>query len=143
MISSHDTLMTGRLPRPQPWSSGRYLQPPAVTQASHSANSISNLPTANHAILTVRCGPSSLNRSASLAGDPIMNSPAGTTTISGHSGQSLKVSFGFRQRISLSTWASVPSHREGERVAIAVCEGLFAGTGTGTLSGAATFTSVG
>jgi predicted ATP-grasp superfamily ATP-dependent carboligase len=29
-----------------------------------------------------------------------MNSPAGTTTISGHSGQSLKLSFGLRHRLA-------------------------------------------
>jgi hypothetical protein len=37
-----------------------------------------------------------------------MNSPAGTTTISGQVSQSLKLSFGLRQRFSLPTSASIP-----------------------------------
>ncbi len=86
--------MTGRRPLPQPASPGRCLQPPAATQASHSANVTSNLPTANgRSIVTLRCGPSALSRPASLAGEPIMKLPAGTTTISGQPSQSLKPSW--------------------------------------------------
>jgi hypothetical protein len=47
------------------------------------------LPTANgRAMVTGRCGPSLPSRPGSSSGDPIMKLPAGTTTISGHSGQS-------------------------------------------------------
>ena len=35
------TLMTGQLPRSQPWSAGRWPQPPADEHASHSANATS------------------------------------------------------------------------------------------------------
>src|SRR5437764_142352 len=107
-MSSQDTLITGRLPLPQPWSSGLCLQLPLDAHASHSANVTSNLPTANGlAMVTLCVGFSSL-----FFSDPIMKLPAGTTTISGHSGQSLKLSFGFRQRFSLPTCASTPSQRE-------------------------------
>src|SRR5262245_34517982 len=61
LASSHDTLITGRLPLPQPLSSGRESlpQPPPAAQASHSANVTSYLPTANGlAIVTLCCGPS-------------------------------------------------------------------------------------
>ena len=58
-------------------------QPPTETQASQSANVTSNFETANGlAIVTPCCGPSSSERPFSFAGEPIMNSPAGTTTIS-------------------------------------------------------------
>ena len=43
----------------------------------------------------MRWGPSSASRPASLAGEPISNLPAGTTTISGHSAQSRNASPGF------------------------------------------------
>src|SRR6187551_439530 len=96
-MSSHDTRITGRLSRPQPLSPGRYLQPPADAQASHSANVTSNLPTANGlAIVTLRWGPSLSNRPFSSVRDPIKKFPEGTTTISGQSGQSVKLSFGMR-----------------------------------------------
>jgi hypothetical protein len=111
-MSFDDTSMTGCRPRPQT-SGGLCWHPVTVsaTHASHSAKVSSNLLTANGlAIVTLCWGPSSLHRLASSAGEPIMNSPAGTTTISGHSGQSLKVSFGFRQRFSLPTSAATPSH---------------------------------
>jgi hypothetical protein len=64
--------------------------------------------------------------------------PTGITTISGHSGQSLKVSFGVRQRFSLPISASTPSHR--------VCGCAIAGIGwvkdrgAGPLGGATTAT---
>src|SRR5262245_29301282 len=105
-MSSHETLMTGRLPRPQPLSLGLYLQPPTETQASHSAKVTSNFPTANAFAIVTLC-------TGLLISDPIMTSPAGTTTISGHSGQSLNVSFGFRHRRSLATGASTPSQCAG------------------------------
>src|SRR5262245_26867818 len=82
VMSSHDTLITGRFPRPQPSSLGLYLQPPAAAHASHSASVSSNLPAAKGRAMLTLC---------SLAGDPIMNLPAGTTTISGQSGQSRKL----------------------------------------------------
>src|SRR5262245_25120710 len=49
-------------------------------------------------MVTTRGGPSSLLRSASLP-DPIVNSPAGTTTISGHVSKSFKQSLGIRHRL--------------------------------------------
>ena len=65
----------------------------------------------------MRWGPSSLDRSGSLAGDPIMNSPAGTTTISGQSAQSRKLlpepgatpSAGSRRAASAAALAAVSS----------------------------------
>src|SRR6516225_6705168 len=132
-MSSHDTFMTGRRPRPHLSSSGLCLQPPADTHMSQSANVTSNSLTASGLVIVTLC----TGFSSEYSSEPIMKSPAGITTISGHSGQSLKVSFGFRQRISLLTWASVPSHGEGEGAA---CEGFFASTGAGTLGGAATAT---
>src|SRR5262249_9413971 len=79
------------------------------------------------AIVTLCTGCSSLYSS-----EPIMNSPAGTITISGHVLQSLKLSFGLRQRFSLPTWVSMPSQRAATGaggggcaggVAIATCSG--------------------
>src|SRR5208282_5996285 len=92
VASCQDTLMTGCLPRPQPSSPGFCVQPLSATQASHSANVTSNLPTAKGCAKETRCwGPSSLPRPRSLSGEPIRNSPAGTVTISGHEGQSRKL----------------------------------------------------
>src|SRR5215204_3743192 len=97
VMSSHEMLMTGRAPRPQPSSSGLSLQPPALTHASHSANVTSYFAIANGELMvTLRCGPSFSSRLFSFTGEPIMKKPVGTTTISGHSGQSLKVSLGFK-----------------------------------------------
>src|SRR5689334_19714668 len=85
--------MTGRLPRPQSLSPGLCVQPAAAMHASHCAKVTSYLPTANGcAKLTLRCGPSSGLRPRSLAGDPMMNSPAGTAIISGQSEQSRNTS---------------------------------------------------
>jgi hypothetical protein len=85
---------TGRLSRPKPWSFGAWLHAPSAAQASHSVNVTSNLPTAKGRASTTSCtGVSSL-----AASEPIANVPAGTTTISGHAGQSLKLSPGLRQR---------------------------------------------
>ena len=47
VMSSQETLMTGRLPRPQPSSSGG-VQRSSAKQASHSSNVTSNLPTAQN-----------------------------------------------------------------------------------------------
>src|SRR5262245_18894286 len=112
-----------------------------MTHASQLSKVTSYLLAANgFGIVTLCTGSSSL-----LCSDPIVNSPAGNTTISVQSGQSLKVSFGFRHRISFSLWALVPSHRgdEGGGVTIAVCERLFAGTGAGISGSAAAVTAVG
>src|SRR5215831_15808285 len=101
--------MTGRLPRPQSLSPGLCVQPAAATHASHCAKVTSYLPAANgRAKVTLRCGPSSGLRPRSLGGDPIMNSPAGTTIISGQSAQSRNTSLGpaaSPARLPLS-WAS-------------------------------------
>src|SRR5262245_5994282 len=87
--------MTGRLPRPQSLSLGLCVQPAAATHPSHCVKVTSYLPAANgRAKVTLRCGPSSGLRPRSLGGDPIMNSPAGTTIISGQSTQSRNPSFG-------------------------------------------------
>ena len=89
--------MTGRLPRPQPLSSGRYpSHPPADTQVSHSANVTSCLPTAKGCEIVTSCGrTSSPSRPTSDLGEPMTNEPAGTTTISGQDGQSRNVSPAF------------------------------------------------
>src|SRR5262245_45489322 len=94
-----ETLMAGRSSPPQPPSLA-YGQPPAlITHAPHSAKVTSNLPTANgRAMVTLRCGPSASDRPGSLAGDPIMKLPAGTTTISGQTSHSRKVSPGLSAR---------------------------------------------
>src|SRR5262249_12936850 len=87
--------MTGRLPRPQSLSPGFCVQPAAATHHSHCAKLASYLPAANGcAKVTLRGGPSSGLRPRSLGGDPIMNSPAGTTIISGQSAQSRNTSLG-------------------------------------------------
>src|SRR6516165_2234312 len=79
-------LIAGFWPRPQELSLIPWVQSPYVTQVSHSSNVSSNLATANGlTILTVCCGPSQAWRPFSVGGDPIMNSPAGTTIISGQS----------------------------------------------------------
>src|SRR6516225_2354702 len=94
--------MTGRRPRPQPWSEGLYpLQPPSATQASHSSKVTANRPTAKgFPILTECCGPSTDVCSSSLVGDPIVKVPEGTTTISGHCSHSLKLSPRFKPHSS-------------------------------------------
>ena len=99
--------MTGRLPRPQSLSPGLCVQPAPATHASHCAKVTSYLPAAKGcAKVTLRCGPSSGLRPRSLGGDPIMNSPAGTTTISGQSAQSRNASLAASPaRLSFS-WAS-------------------------------------
>src|SRR5262245_40658055 len=51
---------------------------------------------------------------SSDSSEPIMNSPPGTTTISGQSAQSLKLSPGLRQRFSLPTSPSTPEQVLGE-----------------------------
>jgi hypothetical protein len=48
--------------------------------------------------MTRCCGPSVGVRSASLASEPMMKLPAGTTTISGHRSQSTKLSPGLSER---------------------------------------------
>src|SRR5215471_2782497 len=125
-MSPHETFIAGRLPCPQPRSSGLYLQPPAETQASHSAKVASNFPTANGLAIVTLCTGFSLLYSS----EPIMNSPAGTTTISGHVSQSLKLSLGFRQRFSLPTCATTPSHHAGARPGGAVIAGFAWGVGS-------------
>ena len=122
--SFHDTLMTGRLPRPQILSPGLCVQPASATHASHCAKVTSYLPAAKGwAKVTLRCGPSSWLRPRSLGGDPIMNSPAGTTTISGQAAQSRNASLGRRSPARLSfCWASAPDswNRIRRRKAIAI-----------------------
>ena len=78
----------GRVPRPQPTSPARPSrgQPPTETQASQSANVTSNLETANGLAIVTRAGGLHCRSGPfQSAGDPIMNSPAGTTIISGQS----------------------------------------------------------
>src|SRR5258706_5979735 len=90
MVSPQLTLIAGIFPRPQ--RSGTRGQAVAATHASHSSNVTSNLEAANGlAIVTLCCGPSLSTRSGSLSGETIVKLPAGTTTISGQSGQSLKL----------------------------------------------------
>src|SRR5262249_19911082 len=108
VMSYHDTLDTGRFPT----SLALYEQSPAATQAPHSSSVTSNLPTAKGLPMVTLCmGPSSFSCFSSFSGDPLMKLPAGTATLPGHSGQSLKVSPGLTQRFSLPTCASTPSHR--------------------------------
>src|SRR5688572_26565265 len=77
-VSFHDTLMIGRLPRPQLLSLGLCVQPASATHASHCAKVTSYLPTAKGcAKVTLRCGPSSRLRPRSPGCDPMRNSPAG------------------------------------------------------------------
>src|ERR1700730_10605682 len=79
--------MTGRLPRPQFWWYGRSPpQPPSFTHASHSSKVISNLLTAKGAAMVTRCRASAC---CSEGAEPIVNSPAGITTIRGQPAQSL------------------------------------------------------
>src|SRR4051794_35770748 len=78
--------MAGRLPRPQSLSLKSLPQPPSRTHRSQSSNVISNLLTANGTPIVTRCWVSAF---CSEGGDPIVNSPAGTTTICGQSAQSL------------------------------------------------------
>jgi hypothetical protein len=74
-----------------------------ATNAPNSSTVTWNLPAANgFTIVTECCGPSFSCRLASLAGDPIMNEPAGTTTISGHFSHSLNMSFGLSAHCSLA-----------------------------------------
>src|SRR6516162_5023518 len=84
LASSQVTLITGWLPRPKALSDA-LAQAPAATQASHSANVTSVLPTAKGlAIVTSCCGPSnSSSRPFSPSGEPMLDLPAGTTTIVG------------------------------------------------------------
>src|SRR6185503_19812880 len=63
-------------------------QPPSATHASHCAKVISYLLSRKGAAIVTRCwlsGP----RKSSEVGEPMVNSPAGTTTSSGQSAQSL------------------------------------------------------
>src|SRR4029077_12869491 len=87
--SSQLTLMTGRSPRPHPRSWGRDLHPPSSTHLSHSLNVTSRRPTAKFLEMLTRCTGFSYSDE-----DPIANEPAGTTAISGQSGQSRKTSPG-------------------------------------------------
>ena len=81
--------MTGRVPRPQPRSSGLCEHPPPRRHESHSLNVTSYIPTASGFAMRTRCtGPSSSSRPSSPDGLPIRKLPDGTTTISGHPGQS-------------------------------------------------------
>src|SRR5262245_47900039 len=61
------------------------------------------------AIVISCCGPSGSKRPSSVFGEPIMKLSGGTTTISEHSAQSLKLSIGLRHRPSLPTSVSTPS----------------------------------
>src|SRR5205814_9542922 len=102
--------MTGRESRPQSTSPAQPYrdQPPTDAQAAQSLNDTSYLETANGlAIVTLCWGSSSGIRCFSVGCDPIMNSPAGTTTISGQSlAHSLKACPGFSARSAsgLSTY---------------------------------------
>ena len=81
--------MTGRVPRPQPRSSGLCEHPPPRRHESHSLNVTSYIPAASGFAMRTRCtGPSSSSRPSSPDGLPIRKLPDGTTTISGHPGQS-------------------------------------------------------
>jgi hypothetical protein len=64
----------------------------------------------------MRCGPSFLSRSFSLAGDPMVKLPAGTTTISGQLSHSLKLSFGFSPRSAATD--SGAAHRDASETAM-------------------------
>src|SRR4029077_8510122 len=79
--------MTGRSPRPHPRSWGRDLHPPSSTHLSHSLKVTSRRPTAKFFAMLTRCAGFSYSDE-----DPIANAPAGTTTISGQTGQSRKKS---------------------------------------------------
>ena len=90
LVSCQLTSMTGRVSRPHSTSSGLYSpHSPSATHASHSLNVTSWIPTANEfAILTGCCESSLSRRCLSSSGEPIVKSPAGTTTMTGHTGQS-------------------------------------------------------
>src|SRR5262249_14134281 len=92
--------------------------PLSARQASHSSKVTAYLPTANGSAIDTGTGSSSLNRPGSFEGEPIMKLPAGTTTISGQLGQSLKLSLGFTQRRSFPMKVSTPSHWAGEGVGL-------------------------
>src|SRR3954466_9526649 len=79
--------MTGRSPRPHSRSSGRCLQPPSATQASHWSNVTSFLPMANGFAIVTRCGGFSYS-----VVEPMSNLPAGTPSISTQPRQSRKTS---------------------------------------------------
>src|SRR5262249_43184957 len=98
-----------RPPAPTPVLIARLVaHPPSPVQASHCANVTSYLPTAKGCWkVTLCCGPSSLPRPFSLSGEPIRNSPAGSTTISGQIGQSRNT------RPNAGAWASCASPRRG------------------------------
>src|SRR5215471_10855919 len=85
--------MTGRSPRPHPRSWGRDLHPPSSTHLSHSLKVTSRRLIAKFFAKFTRCTGFSYS-----AEDPIANEPAGTTTISGQSGQSRKISPGLIPR---------------------------------------------
>src|SRR4029077_8355060 len=79
--------MIGRPPRSHPRSWGRDLHAPSSTHLSHSLNVTSRRPTAKFLAMVTRCIGFSYSDE-----DPIANEPAGTTAISGQSGQSRKTS---------------------------------------------------
>src|SRR5215468_12248285 len=83
----------------QRWHLELASYPFSRTKAANWSTVTWSLPTANGLpIVTTCCGPSSLLRSFSPSGDPIVNDPAGTTTISGQSAHSRNVSLGFSPR---------------------------------------------
>ena len=73
------------------------------------------------AIATLCAGPSSTARPGSLAGEPIVKPPAGTTTISGHLSQSLNVSLALSTRSGDSSTTRGPESPDGEISVSAVC----------------------
>src|SRR5262249_39706513 len=104
-MSSHDTLITGRLPRPQPLSL-------LAARGRHARV----LPRERHFELADRAGCDgdlvlrafAADSASSFAGALIMKLPAGTTTISGQSAQSLKLSPGFAtdRHLTAACWRS-------------------------------------
>src|ERR1700678_1213988 len=105
LASSQLTLVTGSSPRPQVGSGGLYLQPPAATHRSHSANVTSRRPTAKSFLMATLW----IGASAGLAFEPIWNSPAGTTTSSTQSEQSRNVSPGNRVSPDSAAQANAPT----------------------------------
>ena len=111
-MSSHDTLITGRLPRPQPGSLGLVLAAArgharVPLGERHLELAHRERPRDGHLVLRAFvCPVRALPRSA---GDPIMKLPAGTTTISGQSAHSLKLSFGFSARSSAAVSGAPPA----------------------------------
>jgi hypothetical protein len=82
------TLMMGIPPRPQRSEAGGHT--PAAAQASHSSNVASNFETAIGLAIETSCLGRSLARaSGSSLGEPMLNRPAGITTIAGQFAQSL------------------------------------------------------